>query len=88
MEAFRGRSARIDASSLSPQDRVSLTESKAGFRMALEGMLPESDDCDEAGEESFPASAPPLISKAMTAPAPSGAYFAAFSNHRLQGRLA
>src|SRR4051812_23537501 len=42
-----------------PQDRVSLTESKAGFRMALEGMLPESDDCDEALEDSFPASDPP-----------------------------
>jgi aconitate hydratase A / 2-methylisocitrate dehydratase len=42
-----------------PQDRVSLTESKAGFRMALEGMLPEIDHDDEAGEESFPASDPP-----------------------------
>jgi aconitate hydratase len=42
-----------------PQDRVSLTESKAGFRMALEGILPETDECDEAGEESFPASDPP-----------------------------
>src|SRR3954466_9544089 len=42
-----------------PQDRVSLTESKAGFRMALEGMLPETDDCDEALEDSFPASDPP-----------------------------
>src|SRR4029453_10969850 len=42
-----------------PQDRVSLTESKSSFRMALEGFLPESDACDEAGEESFPASDPP-----------------------------
>jgi aconitate hydratase A / 2-methylisocitrate dehydratase len=42
-----------------PQDRVSLTESKASFRMALDGFLPESDACDEAGEESFPASDPP-----------------------------
>jgi aconitate hydratase len=41
-----------------PQDRVSLTESKASFRMALEGFLPESDDEDEAVEESFPASDP------------------------------
>src|SRR5262249_36748425 len=30
-----------------PQDRVSLTESKAGFRMALEGMLPEPNHDDE-----------------------------------------
>ena len=43
-----------------PQDRVSLTESKAGFRMALEGLLPDADeDGDEAGEESFPASDSP-----------------------------
>src|ERR1700744_4619548 len=44
-----------------PQDRVSLTESKSEFRMALEGLLPddEDDDGDEAGEESFPASDAP-----------------------------
>jgi aconitate hydratase len=42
-----------------PQDRVSLTESKASFRMALDGFLPESDSCDEAVAESFPASDPP-----------------------------
>jgi aconitate hydratase len=42
-----------------PQDRVALTESKASFRMALDGFLPESDSCDEVGEESFPASDPP-----------------------------
>jgi aconitate hydratase len=43
-----------------PQDRVSLTEAKAGFRMALEGLLPEvEDDTDEAEEESFPASDAP-----------------------------
>jgi len=41
-----------------PQDRVSLTESKASFRMALEGFLPEASKEDEAGEESFPASDP------------------------------
>jgi len=41
-----------------PQDRVSLTESKQGFRMALEGYLPEEDSEDEAIEESFPASDP------------------------------
>jgi aconitate hydratase len=42
-----------------PQDRVSLTESKAGFRMALEGYLPDDDDEEDdnlAG--SFPASDP------------------------------
>jgi aconitate hydratase len=43
-----------------PQDRVSLTESKAGFRMALEGLLPDpEEDADEALEESFPASDAP-----------------------------
>ncbi len=41
-----------------PQDRVSLTESKAAFRLALEGYLPEEDSEDEAIEESFPASDP------------------------------
>jgi aconitate hydratase len=41
-----------------PQDRVSLTESKAAFRMALEGFLPEDSEEDEAVEESFPASDP------------------------------
>jgi aconitate hydratase A / 2-methylisocitrate dehydratase len=41
-----------------PQDRVSLTESKAAFRMALEGYLPDEDAEDEALEESFPASDP------------------------------
>src|SRR4051794_16879900 len=43
-----------------PQDRVSLTESKASFRMALDGFLPDADDDeDEASEESFPASDSP-----------------------------
>ena len=41
-----------------PQDRVSLTESKAAFRMSLEGFLPAEDSEDEALEESFPASDP------------------------------
>jgi aconitate hydratase len=41
-----------------PQDRVSLTESKQGFRMALEGFLPDEDPEDEAVSESFPASDP------------------------------
>jgi len=41
-----------------PQDRVSLTESKPRFRLALEGYLPEEDSEDEAIEESFPASDP------------------------------
>ena len=43
-----------------PQDRVALTESKAEFRMALEGLLPDDeDDEDEAVEDSFPASDAP-----------------------------
>ncbi len=41
-----------------PQDRVSLTESKSGFRLALEGYLPDEDAEDEAVSESFPASDP------------------------------
>jgi aconitate hydratase len=41
-----------------PQDRVSLTESKASFRMALDGFIPEADECDEPLEETFPASDP------------------------------
>jgi aconitate hydratase len=41
-----------------PQDRVSLTESKASFRMALDGFIPEADACDEPLEETFPASDP------------------------------
>jgi aconitate hydratase len=41
-----------------PQDRVSLTESKQAFRMALEGYLPDVDLEDEAVADSFPASDP------------------------------
>jgi aconitate hydratase len=41
-----------------PQDRVSLTESKPAFRLALEGYLPDEDSEDEAVAESFPASDP------------------------------
>ena len=50
-----------------PQDRVSLTESKAAFRLALEDMLPDDvedpkegkPDQDEASADSFPSSDPP-----------------------------
>jgi aconitate hydratase len=41
-----------------PQDRVSLTEAKASFRMSLDGFIPEADECDEPLEETFPASDP------------------------------
>ena len=41
-----------------PQDRVSLTESRQGFRMALEGYLPDEDAEDDAVSGSFPASDP------------------------------
>ena len=41
-----------------PQDRVSLTESRDAFRMALEDLLPD-DDVDEADDDSFPASDAP-----------------------------
>ncbi len=49
-----------------PQDRVSLTESKQAFRMALEGFLPEEDEEDEASEESFPASDSPASNGTRT----------------------
>jgi aconitate hydratase len=50
-----------------PQDRVSLTEAKAAFRLALEDLLPDDiedphfrePDPDEASADSFPASDPP-----------------------------
>ena len=43
-----------------PQDRVSLTESRDAFRMALEDLLPDDeDDVDEADDDSFPASDAP-----------------------------
>ncbi len=43
-----------------PQDRVSLTESKASFRLALEDLVePPHTEADEQSEESFPASDPP-----------------------------
>jgi aconitate hydratase len=44
-----------------PQDRVSLTESKAAFRMALDDILPDEDEQDEEDDslaDSFPASDP------------------------------
>jgi aconitate hydratase len=49
-----------------PQDRVTLTESKASFRMALDGFLPEPDECDEPLEETFPASDPTAPQAAKT----------------------
>jgi aconitate hydratase len=41
-----------------PQDRVSLTESKPAFRMALEGLVPDEDEEDGQLADSFPASDP------------------------------
>jgi aconitate hydratase len=42
-----------------PQDRVSLTEAKASFRVSLEDLGVERTYVDEEVEESFPASDPP-----------------------------
>src|SRR5829696_3586622 len=56
-----------------PQDRVSLTESKASFRMALQGMMPDGDNGnDEAVEESFPASDPPAYPSVLHGRDPLG----------------
>jgi aconitate hydratase len=41
-----------------PQDRVSLTDAKAAFRVALDGYLPDDSEEDAALGESFPASDP------------------------------
>jgi aconitate hydratase len=41
-----------------PQDRVALTDSKTGFRTALEGYVPHDDAEDDALAGSFPASDP------------------------------
>ncbi len=49
-----------------PQDRVSLTESKASFRMSLDGFIPEADACDEPLEETFPASDPTAAQEPKT----------------------
>jgi aconitate hydratase len=57
-----------------PQDRVSLTESKASFRMALDGFLPDEDEDDEAVEESFPASDSPASNGGAGHHSPSHAH--------------
>ena len=52
-----------------PQDRVSLTESKAAFRLALEDLLPDdvedpkegAPDPDEESADSFPSSDPAVL---------------------------
>ncbi|MGA9858602.1 MAG: aconitate hydratase [Solirubrobacteraceae bacterium] len=49
-----------------PQDRVSLTESRDAFRMALEDLLPDEADTDESDEESFPASDAPATNGSRT----------------------
>jgi len=41
-----------------PQDRAALTEARAAFRRALEGLLPEQDGDDDALAGTFPASDP------------------------------
>ncbi|MGH3199146.1 MAG: aconitate hydratase, partial [Streptosporangiaceae bacterium] len=79
-----------------PQDRVSLTESKASFRIALEGLLPDDEDDDagnEAGRESFPASDAPAsngTSSRGSAPHGStgGAQVAESRSHRTPVTLA
>jgi aconitate hydratase len=41
-----------------PQDRVSLTDAKTAFRVAVEGYVPDHSEEDDALEGSFPASDP------------------------------
>jgi aconitate hydratase len=56
-----------------PQDRVSLTESKSAFRMALEDLIePDEGDQDESSEESFPASDAPANESSDGGDAPGG----------------
>ena len=49
-----------------PQDRVSLTEAKASFRMSLDGFIPEADECDAPLEDTFPASDPTVAQEPKT----------------------
>jgi aconitate hydratase len=49
-----------------PQDRVSLTEAKASFRMSLDGFIPEADECDAPLEDTFPASDPTAAQEPKT----------------------
>jgi aconitate hydratase A / 2-methylisocitrate dehydratase len=55
-----------------PQDRVSLTESKASFRMSLDGFIPEADSCDAPLEQTFPASDPTSPQEPNTPPEDGG----------------
>jgi aconitate hydratase len=56
-----------------PQDRVSLTEAKGAFRLALEDLVgPTGGEQDEAVEESFPASDSPANEVNNGGDAPSG----------------
>ena len=57
-----------------PQDRVSLTEAKASFRMALDGLRARAPhaEADEPLEESFPASRPAGARNGDSARAASG----------------
>ncbi len=65
------RSCRRSPGPKRPQDRVSLTESKAAFRLALEDLLPDEaedpkegePDPDEASADSFPSSDPPVVGR-------------------------
>jgi aconitate hydratase len=72
-----------------PQDRVSLSEAKSSFRLALEDYVPsdgeQADALDEAVAESYPASDPPANGEpGHPQPLPMGAPVAAHASAVLQ----
>ena len=57
-----------------PQDRISLTESRDAFRMALEDIAPDDgEDVDEADDGVFPASDAPASTHGSQRPRPGAA---------------
>ena len=69
----RRRSSRASPGPKRPQDRVSLTESKAAFRMALEGYLPDEDRRGRRARRELPGERPGRHARPeRRGPGPSG----------------